>query len=415
IGEFLSHRRQVVRRRCEFDLRKAEDRVHILSGLLIALEKIDAVISTIRGSDTTEEARSALITRFGLSEAQAEAILQMQLRRLAALERNKIRDEKSALDTEIIRLKQILSDEKNILALIRQEIVEVREKYGEDRRTQIVGEAQILDKEDLIEDKPVIISITAQNYVKRISLETYRKQRRGGKGVMGMVTKEEDSVEDIFIASMHDYLLCFTTDGRIYWLKVYDLPEGTRTSKGKAIVNLLNLNDNELITATIPIRDFRHDHYLLFATQLGQVVKVALDEFSRPRPSGIHAIHLREGDTLVDVKETDGTKEVILTSKDGQSLRFHEMSVRTVGRNAMGVRGIRLHTGDVVQCMTIIEKDYLLTITDKGYGKRTEFDEFTGHHRGSMGVRNIPRDGAGSVVDTLTVSDQEEILVMSAM
>ncbi|MDI6877269.1 MAG: DNA gyrase subunit A [Methanomicrobiales archaeon] len=415
IREFLDHRRAVVRRRSLFELRRAEERVHILSGLLIALERIDAVIAAIRSSETTEDAKTALMAGFTLSEAQAEAILQMQLRRLAALERNRLADEKKALDAEIRRIREILSDERNILQVIREEIVEIGETYGDDRRTRIVGDAQILDREDLIEDKPVILSITTQNYIKRISLETYRNQRRGGKGVLGMVTKDEDSVEDIIVASMHDYLLCFTTNGRAYWIKVYDIPEGSRTSKGKAIVNLLNLNENELITAAIPLRTFRPDRYLMFATRSGQVVKVPQDEFARPRPSGINAIRLREGDTLVDVKPTDGTKELILTTRNGQSLRFHEMSVRAMGRNAMGVRGIRLRRGDSVQGMTIVEKDTLLTITDVGYGKRTPFDEFRGYSRGSLGVRNIPREGAGSVVDTLAVSERDEILVMSAM
>ncbi|MDI6720256.1 MAG: DNA gyrase subunit A [Methanomicrobiales archaeon] len=415
IREFLDHRRAVVRRRSLFELRRAEERVHILSGLLIALERIDAVIAAIRSSETTEDAKTALMAGFTLSEAQAEAILQMQLRRLAALERNRLADEKKALDAEIRRIREILSDERNILQVIREEIVGIGETYGDDRRTRIVGDAQILDREDLIEDKPVILSITTQNYIKRISLETYRNQRRGGKGVLGMVTKDEDSVEDIIVASMHDYLLCFTTNGRAYWIKVYDIPEGSRTSKGKAIVNLLNLNENELITAAIPLRTFRPDRYLMFATRSGQVVKVPQDEFARPRPSGINAIRLREGDTLVDVKPTDGTKELILTTRNGQSLRFHEMSVRAMGRNAMGVRGIRLRRGDSVQGMTIVEKDTLLTITDVGYGKRTPFDEFRGYSRGSLGVRNIPREGAGSVVDTLAVSERDEILVMSAM
>jgi DNA gyrase subunit A len=413
ITEFVHHRASVIRRRCEFDLRKAEDRVHILSGLIIALGRIDAIIQTIRSSSTTEQARNAITADFGLSEAQADAILQMQLRRLAALEQKKITDEKTGLDAEILRLKGILSCEENIYSVIREETMSVAERYGDERRTRITGSQLILDKEDLIEDKPVLISITAQNYIKRLSLETYRKQLRGGKGVIGMATKDEDSVEDVFVASMHNYLLCFTTIGRVYWLKVYDIPEGSRTSKGKAIVNLLNLN-NELVTALIPIRAFRHDHYLLFSTKFGQVVKVPLDEFSRPRASGINAIRLREGDTLVDVKQTDGTKELILTSKDGQSLRFHEASVRTVGRNSMGVRGIRLRPGDTLQCATVVENDLMLTITDSGYGKMTEYDEFRGYSRGSMGVRNIPRKVAGSVVATRAVSAKDEMILMSA-
>ncbi len=414
IAEFLHHRAIVVRRRCEFDLKKASDRLHILLGLLIALDRIDEVIATIRESASSEVAQKALISTYGLSEPQSSAILQMQLRRLAALEQTKIRDERDSLAHVIAELERILSSEANIYEEIRKEIVDIGERYGDDRRTEITCSQTILEREDLIEDKPVLISITTQNYIKRLPLETYRMQRRGGRGVIGMATKEEDSVEDIFVASMHDYLLCFTTDGRVYWLKVYNIPEASRTSKGKAIVNLLELQ-NELITAVIPIRTFRHDRYLLFSTEQGQVVKVPQDQFSRPRSTGINAISLRENDTLVDVKLTDGTKELILSTRKGQSLRFHEQTVRTVGRNASGVRGIKLKYGDLVQAATVVEKDHLLTITELGYGKRTEFDEFRGHGRGTMGVRNILTAPQNGVVATKAVSLDDEIVVMSAL
>lgn len=414
ISEFLHHRAVVVRRRCEFELKKADDRLHILLGLLIALDRIDEVIATIRQSASSEVAQKALISTFGLTEPQTSAILQMQLRRLAALEQAKIRDERDSLAHVIAELKRILSSEANIFEEIRKEIVDVGERYGDDRRTEITCSQTILEREDLIEDKPVLISLTAQNYIKRLPLETYRMQRRGGRGVIGMATKEEDSVEDIFVASMHDYLLCFTTDGRVYWLKVYNIPEASRTSKGKAIVNLLELQD-ELITAVIPIRTFRHDRYLLFSTKLGQVVKIPQDQFSRPRSTGINAISLRENDSLVDVKLTDGTKELILSTRKGQSLRFHEQTVRTVGRNASGVRGIKLKYGDLVQAATVVEKDHLLTITELGYGKRTEFEEFRGHGRGTMGVRNILTAPQNGVVATKAVSLDDEIVVMSAL
>ncbi|ACL16396.1 DNA gyrase subunit A [Methanosphaerula palustris] len=414
ISEFLHHRATVVRRRCEFDLKKAKDRLHILLGLLVALDRIDEVIATIRQSASSEAAQKALIATFGLTEPQTVAILQMQLRRLAALEQAKIRDERDSLAHVIAELERILSCEANIYEEIRKEIVDVGERYGDDRRTEITCSQTILEREDLIEDKPVLISITTQNYIKRLPLETYRMQRRGGRGVIGMATKDEDSVEDIFVASMHDYLLCFTTDGRVYWLKVYNIPEASRTSKGKAIVNLLELQD-ELITAVIPIRTFRHDRYLLFSTEQGQVVKVPQDQFSRPRSTGINAISLRENDSLVDVKLTDGTKELILSTRKGQSLRFHEQTVRTVGRNASGVRGIKLKYGDLVQAATVVEKDHLLTITELGYGKRTEFDEFRGHGRGTMGVRNILTAPQNGVVATKAVSSDDEIVVMSAL
>ena len=415
IQEFLKHRVEVVRRRTEFDLRKAEERMHILRGLLIALDNIDAVVATIRASRSAEEAQAALVAKFALDEVQADAILKMQLRRLAALEQQKILDERDALADEIGRLSAILESEANILAEIRKELVDISTRFGDERRTQIGHVAEAFDKEDLIEDKSMLVSITSSNYIKRIDLDTYRNQRRGGRGVIGMATKDDDGVENVFVANMHDYLLCFTDKGRVYWLKVYDLPEGQRASKGKAIVNLLNLDGGERVTAVIPVREFDSDHYLFFATRAGTVVKVALDEFSRPRQTGINAITLRDDDELVDVKVTDGDMELILTTRFGQSLRFHEEAVRPVRRNAMGVRGIRLRHGDTLQAISLVEKDHLLTITEQGYGKRTEFDEFRGHGRGTMGVRNIVVDArGGGVIGSRAVLDSDEIIVMSA-
>ena len=414
IDHFVQHRIEVIRRRSEFDLKKAEERVHILVGLLLALDNIDAVIAAIRASQDVDIARTTLIAKFGLDEVQANAILQMQLRRLAALEQQKIVDEKTGLQKEIDRLKSILSSETNIRAEIRKEIVNFGEKFGDARRTQISADLTNIEKEDLIEDKPALVSLTSLNYIKRMDLDTYRQQRRGGRGIIGMSTKEEDYVENVFVADTHDYLLCFTNTGRVYWLKVYDIPEGTRTSRGKAIVNLLNLN-NERVTAVIPVREFRPDRFLFFATQRGQVLKVSLEELSRPRSTGINVINLREGDELVDVKITDGTKELILTTGKGQSLRFHEDAVLPRHRNAMGVIGIRMRGDDLVKAVTVLEQDKLLVITENGRGKRTEFDEFRGHGRGTMGVRNILTDRAGgAVVTTKAVSDNDEIIVMSA-
>ena len=415
IGEFIQHRVEVVRRRTEFDLAKAQERMHILRGLLVALDNIDAVVATIRASRTTEEAQKALVAKFALDEVQADAILKMQLRRLAALEQQKILDERDVLAAEIERLTTILSTEANILAEIRKELRDIAARYGDDRRTRIVEAAETLEKEDLIEDKPMLVSLTASNYIKRIDLDAYRNQRRGGRGVIGMATKEDDGVERVFAASMHDHLLCFTDRGRVYWLKVYDLPEGQRTGRGKALVNLLPLTGDERVTAVIPVREFQPDRYLFFATRGGTVAKVALDEFSRPRQTGINAIKLRDGDALVDVNMTDGNQELILTTRLGQSLRFHEDSVRPVHRNAMGVRGIRLRNGDALQSVTVVEGDHLLTITEQGFGKRTEFDEFRGHGRGTLGVRNIVVDArGGGVVGSMAVYENDEIIVMSA-
>ena len=415
IGEFIQHRVEVVRRRTEFDLAKAQERMHILRGLLVALDNIDAVVATIRASRTTEEAQKALVAQFALDEVQADAILKMQLRRLAALEQQKILDERDVLAAEIERLTTILSTEANILAEIRKELRDIAARYGDARRTRIVEAAETLEKEDLIEDKPMLVSLTASNYIKRIDLDAYRNQRRGGRGVIGMATKEDDGVERVFAASMHDHLLCFTDRGRVYWLKVYDLPEGQRTGRGKALVNLLPLTGDERVTAVIPVREFQPDRYLFFATRGGTVAKVALDEFSRPRQTGINAIKLRDGDALVDVNMTDGNQELILTTRFGQSLRFHEDSVRPVHRNAMGVRGIRLRNGDALQSVTVVEGDHLLTITEQGFGKRTEFDEFRGHGRGTLGVRNIVVDArGGGVVGSMAVYENDEIIVMSA-
>ena len=413
IDEFLRHRVEVVRRRCGFDLKKARDRLHIIDGLLIALDRIDEVIATIRASESAEAAGKALIEQFGLSELQAAAILAMQLRRLAHLEQTKLRDERIELLKTIERLELILSCEANVLREIRKEVVAAGKEFGNERRTQISDEDSDLNLIDLIPDVPMLISITAQNYIKRLPLETYRAQHRGGRGVIGMTTKEEDQVDNIFLASMHDYLLCFTTDGRLYWLKVYDIPEASRTSKGKAIVNLLNLRD-ELVTAVIPIREFSDDRYLFFSTRQGQVAKIATSEFSRPRQSGINAITLREGDLLVDVKQTDGTQEIILSTAKGQALRFHEGEVRVMGRGVQGVRGIKLKYADELVTTTLVEKEHLLTITAQGAGKRTDFEEFRGHGRGTMGVRNILAGPGNPVVATRAVSPDEEVVIITA-
>ncbi|HOW33426.1 MAG TPA: DNA gyrase subunit A [Methanoregulaceae archaeon] len=413
LEEFVRHRVQVIRARTEFDLKKAQERVHILDGLLLALARIDEVIATIRASDTADTARAALISTFGLSEPQATAILQMQLRRLAALEQQKILDEKHGLEAEIARLQNILASEENIRAEIHRETDEIAAKFGDARRTQIALDMSELSTEDLIEDKTVLVSITTANYIKRTDIDSYRKQRRGGHGVTGMTIKEDDVVDSVFVAGMKDYLLCFTNTGRVYWLKVYQIPESSRVAKGKPIVNLLNLKD-EVVTTVIPIREFAQDQHLLFATRLGQVIKIPLDQFSNPRSVGTNAIRLRGGDQLVDVIMTDGTKEIILTSRFGQSLRFHEETIRTVGRNAQGVRGMKLRGGDTVVALTLLEKDHLLTLSDVGFGKRTEFDEFRGHGRGTMGVRNMQLDRDAVVIASCAVSQSDEILVMTA-
>ncbi|WOF16488.1 DNA gyrase subunit A [Methanoplanus sp. FWC-SCC4] len=412
ISEFLRHRKNVIFRRTKFDLKKAEDRLHILKGLLVALDNIDAVIATIRGSSTTEEAAEKLVANFGLDGIQADAILKMQLRRLAALEHQKIVDERDSILKDIERLRLLISDDEHIFAEVKRETVEVGEKFGNERRTKITHDFGEINKEDLIENKQVLVSLTSENYIKSMPLDTYKGQRRGGRGIIGMATKDEDFVKSVFVASTHDYLLCFTCSGRAYWLKVYDIPEATRQSKGKAIVNLLNLND-ETVTAVIPVSEFSEGKYFLFATRQGMVVKIPQVEFSRPRQNGINAITLREEDELVDVKDVAETGELVITTRHGQSLRFNLVTIPLRHRNALGVKGIKLRFMDVLQDITVVEKDHLFTLTEKGYGKRTEFDEFMGHGRATMGVRNIQVDASGVVVSSKAVNDSDEVILMS--
>lgn len=413
IGEFLRHRMEVIRRRSEFDLRKAEERIHILHGLLIALDAIDAVIATIRQSQTAEDARTALVANFDLDEIQADAILKMQLRRLAALEHQKIIEERDMLAREIERLQEILSSDQSIMREIRTELVELSDQFADPRRTRIVRAYDPVDPETFIEEKPVLVTMTASNYIKRVDVDTFRRQHRGGRGIIGMTTKQDDVVSSVFQASTLDYLLCFTDCGRVHWLKVYDVPEGPRTGRGKHIANLLQL-ENESLTTIIPVSSFDPDRFFFFATRHGTAARISQDEFSNPRRTGINAITLREGDALVDVKVTDGSQEVILTTRQGQSLRFHEEAVRVTHRGAIGVRGIRLRDGDTLQSLAVLENDRLLTITEKGYGKRTNFDEFRGHGRGTMGVKNINTATSGPVVSSLTVNDDDEIIIITA-
>ena len=415
VNEFIKHRIVVVTKRSEFDKRKAEERVHILMGLLHAIDNIDAVIALIRGSETADAAKQALMDQFELDSNQSTAILQMQLRRLAALEKQKLIDEKASLQKEIDRLIELLSSEDNIKAAIASELQTISDTYSDDRRTQIVEDYSALDKEELIPNKQVLVMLTHRNYVKQMDRETYKTQQRGGIGVSGISIKDEDYVEQIFVANMHDYMLCFTSTGRAYWLKVYDIPEGSRQSKGKAIVNLLNLKDDERISAVIPVVSFLEDHYFLFTTKNGMTIKIPQDEFSRPRSTGVNAVGLRDGDELIDVMTTPDDAEIIITTHNGQSLRFHVKNISVRHRGALGVIGIRMRSGDEVRSVTKIEEGKsLLVVTGGGYGKRTEFDAFRGHGRGTMGVRNILSQLTGGVVTTRAVAENDEILLMSA-
>ena len=415
VNEFIKHRIIVVTKRSEFDKRKAEGRVHILMGLLHAIDNIDAVIALIRGSETADSAKQALMQTFELDSDQSTAILQMQLRRLAALEKQKLIDEKISLQKEIDRLTELLSSEDNIKAAIASELQIISDTYSDDRRTQIVEDYTAFDKEELIPNKQVLVMLTHRNYVKQMERETYRTQRRGGIGVSGATIKDDDYVEQIFVANTHDYLLCFTSTGRAYWLKVYDIPEGSRQSKGKAIVNLLNLKDDERISAVIPVVSFLEGHYFLFTTKQGMTIKIPQDEFSRPRSTGVNAVGLRDNDELINVMIIEDDAEIIITTFNGQSLRFHIKNISVRHRGALGVIGIRMRSGDEVRSVTKIEEGKsLLVVTGGGYGKRTEFDAFRGHGRGTMGVKNIKSQLTGGVITTCAVAENDEILLMSA-
>jgi DNA gyrase subunit A len=415
LHHFIVHRMSVVRRRSVFDLRKAEERKHIFDGLLKALDTIDEVIATIRESPEVMAAQIALVGKFGFSELQADAILKMQLKRLAALERQKIIDDKNEFQMIINKLKWILASDENILSIVKNETADIRAKYADERKSKIDYSANmVMSILDFIEDKQVLVMLTSQNYVKRMPLDTCRQQRRGGRGVVGMTTKDEDSVDKVFLASTHDYLLCFTNRGRVYWLRVHEIPEGSRQSKGKVIVNLLNLIDEE-VTTVIPLKNFESDKYLFFATKMGKVGKMPEGLFSRPRSGGLIAMTILQGDELVDVMVTNGSCDVVLTTWLGQSLRFCENEVRPTGRGVQGVKGITLRRGDAVRALTLVEKDHLLTITGGGYGKRTTFDEFRDKGRGTMGVRNIVTNlDRGGVVASIAIGAEEEIVITTA-
>ena len=415
VNEFLKHRMIVVTKRAEFDKRKAEAKVHILMGLLHAIDNIDAVIALIRGSETANAAKESLMEQFSLDEEQSTAILEMQLRRLAALEKQKLIDERDSLQAEIARLTELLSSEDNIKEVIASELQVISDTYGDDRRTEIMEDYSTIDKEELIPQKQVLVTLTHRNYVKQMDQDTYRTQRRGGIGVSGISIKDDDYVEQIFVANTHDYLLCFTSTGRAYWLKVYDIPEGSRQSKGKAIVNLLNLKEDERISAVIPVGSFQEDQYFLFTTKQGMTIKIPQDEFSRPRSTGVNAITLRDEDELIDVMAIEDEAEIIISTLNGQGLRFHVKAISVRHRGALGVIGIRMRSGDVVRSVTKIEEGkHLLVVTGGGYGKRTDFDAFRGHGRGTMGVRNILSQLTGGVITTRAVADEEEIILMSA-
>jgi DNA gyrase subunit A len=414
LGYFLQHRKDVVLRRTRFELRKAEERAHILEGLKIALDHLDEIIALIRRSKTPEEARTALMRDYPLSEIQAQAILDMKLQRLTGLEREKIIKEFVDTLKEIERLKAILGSDALVSNIIKEELLAIRNKYADERRTEITSETKEITIEDLITDEETVITLSHTGYIKRNPLSAYRSQRRGGKGLIGMETKEEDFVEQLFIGATHDYMLFFSNLGRLYWLKAFQLPEAGRATRGKALVNLLSLSEGERITTALPVRDFK-EGFLVKFTKNGIVKKTALEEYNNPRGKGIIALTLEEGDELIAVRKTDGKSDLIIGTRKGLAIRFNEEDVRHMGRTAKGVKGIRLSKGDeVVSAEVAEEKTAILTVTEKGQGKRSPIEEYPVHRRGGKGVISIKTtEKGGKAVGLMQVRDEDELVMIT--
>jgi DNA gyrase subunit A len=412
---FIAFRREIVTRRTRYDLARAEERAHILAGLRKAVEHLDLVIRLIRQADSPDAAREALMTQLDLTEIQARAILDMRLQRLTQLERHKIVEEHQQTLALIEELKGILASDAKLMAIIRAELLAIKEEYGDARRTEIVTETTELTIEDLLADEEMVVTITRSGYIKRTHVEAYRSQRRGGKGVTGMETKEEDIVEDLFIASTHAFLLFFTNLGKVHWLKVHEIPEGGRQAKGKAMVNLLALGEGETVATCVPVRDFAAGGHILFVTRQGKVKKTELEAYSHPRAGGIQAIGLEQGDEVISVRRTDGSREVVIATKLGMSIRFSEEEVRPMGRGAAGVRGIELEEGDEVIAADVVQEGVsILTVTERGYGKRTPLEEYRLQGRAGKGIIDIKTGGRnGNVVGMLQIREGDDLLVIT--
>ena len=413
---FIEHRREVVIRRSQYELRKAEERAHILEGLKIALSNLDEIISLIKGSRTPEEAKNALIARFTLTVIQAQAILDMRLQRLTGLEREKLDEEYQQLIEKISYLHSILTSDSLVMQIIKDELLEIKGSYTDPRRTEIIPETREILIEDLIGEEDMVITISHTGYIKRNPAAIYRSQKRGGKGKIGMETKEEDFVEHLFVASTHNYLLFFTDSGKVYSMKVYQLPEAGRLAKGKAIVNLLQLNKDERVTAVLPVSVFSEDKYIVMATNKGIVKKTSLDAYSNIRTGGIIGILLDEGDKLISVRLTTGNQEVLLSTYNGMAIRFNEEEIRSIGRVGRGVKGIDLDDNDYVVGMEIVhDHSTILTLTERGYGKRTDLSEYRMQGRGGKGILTIKcTQKNGKAVSSLQVSDEDEIMILAA-
>jgi DNA gyrase subunit A len=413
---YLKHQQEVIRRRTEYELRKAEARAHILEGLRIALDHLDQVIALIRASRTTEEARDGLMNTFNLSYDQAQAILDMRLQRLTGLEREKIEAEYEELMKKIAELKAILADEQLILAIISEELNEIKEKFGDERRSEItIGEESIED-EDLIPREDVVITITHTGYIKRLPVTTYKNQKRGGRGIVGMGTKDDDFVEHLFVTNTHHYLMFFTNKGKVYRLKAYEIPDLSRTARGTPIINLIQIEQGETINAVIPVESFETDQFLFFATKQGVVKKTPIDDYSNIRKGGLIAINLRDDDDLIGVKLTDGNQGIIMGTKLGMSIHFPEQDVRSMGRSATGVKGIQLDEEDAVIDMDVVHEDNsVLIVTSKGFGKRTPVSEYRIQSRGGKGIKTLNvTDKNGPVVGLKVVQEDEDLMIITA-
>jgi DNA gyrase subunit A len=412
---FLDHRKEVVTRRTAYDLRKAEERLHILEGFRIALDNLDAVISLIRNAPDPRVAREGLMSHFALSEIQAREILELRLQRLTGLERDKIMEEHRETGELIAKLRAILADEREIFKIIVGELKEIKDRYGDERRTQIVEHTDEISIEDMIVDEDMAVTISHEGYIKRNAVTLYRAQRRGGKGKIGTTTREEDFVEYLFIASMHSYILFFTTIGKVYWIKVHELPQASRAARGKPIVNLLNLEPGEKVSAFLTVREFQEGRYIVFATKNGLIKKTELMAYANPRASGIRAIGLEERDEVIGVRLTDGNQEIILSTADGQSIRFKEEQVRSTGRGSFGVVGMRLDPDDQVVSMEILTPGYdVLTVAEGGFGKRTEMDEYRLQSRGGKGIITMKTtDKTGRVIGVQQVTEEDQLMLVT--
>ncbi len=422
IHYFVEHRHEVVIRRAQYELNEAERKAHVLEGLLIALDNLDEVIKLIRASKTPEEARFGLMDSFELSEIQARAILDMRLQKLTGLERDKIKSDYEELQKLIAELKDLLSDEDKRMQLIKDELINIKEKYGDERRSQIVYTAEDISMEDVIPDEKVVITISHMGYIKRTALTEYRQQKRGGRGSRGSTTRDEDFLEHLFVATNHNYMLFFTEKGKVFWMRVFEIPEGTKTSKGRAIQNLIHIDPDDMVKAYINVKDLKDENYInnnfiILATKAGTIKKTSLELYSRPRQNGIIAINIREGDELLEAKLTNGTNEVILAKKSGRAIRFNEANVRPMGRNASGVRGVTLEgKDDEVIGMICIENNEktILVVSEKGYGKRSEIDDYRVTNRGGKGVKTINlTEKTGYLIAIKDVTDTDQLMIIN--